>query len=133
PSDQPSVAPKAAPGLRVAGLFAGIGGIELGLRRAGHETSLFCEIDGPASAVLRAQFPDVPLHDDVTTLKTLPKGVTLLTAGFPCQALRQAGQAAGVCGLEEVGEAGCAAGRRSGLVGQCFRLFEFRPVDWFLL
>jgi hypothetical protein len=33
----------AAGGLRVAGLFAGIGGIELGLHRAGHTTELLCE------------------------------------------------------------------------------------------
>jgi hypothetical protein len=28
--------------LRVAGLFAGVGGIELGLARAGHEAQLLC-------------------------------------------------------------------------------------------
>ena len=32
--------------LRVAGLFAGIGGIELGLQRAGHEGVLLCEAEG---------------------------------------------------------------------------------------
>jgi hypothetical protein len=31
--------------LRVAGLFAGIGGIELGLARAGHHAGLLCEIE----------------------------------------------------------------------------------------
>src|SRR6187549_1118062 len=33
------------PPLRVAGLFAGVGGIELGLHRAGHEAALLCELD----------------------------------------------------------------------------------------
>ena len=31
--------------LRSVGLFAGIGGIELGLHQAGHSTELICEID----------------------------------------------------------------------------------------
>jgi hypothetical protein len=35
-----------APPLNVAGLFAGVGGVELGLRRAGHESHLLCEIVG---------------------------------------------------------------------------------------
>src|SRR6266446_3232617 len=38
--------------LRVAGLFAGVGGIELGLHQAGHTTSLLCEVDPGASRVL---------------------------------------------------------------------------------
>src|SRR6266571_1346438 len=40
--------------VRWAGLFAGIGGIELGLSRSGHETDLLCEIDPAAGAVLDA-------------------------------------------------------------------------------
>ena len=33
---------------RIAGLFAGVGGLERGLHRAGHETVLLCENDGVA-------------------------------------------------------------------------------------
>jgi C-5 cytosine-specific DNA methylase len=33
--------------MKVAGLFAGIGGFELGLARAGHEAVLLCEIWEP--------------------------------------------------------------------------------------
>lgn len=43
--------------LRVAGLFAGIGGIELGLHAAGHTSEILCEIDPHASRVLKAHFP----------------------------------------------------------------------------
>ena len=96
-----------------AALFAGIGGIELGFARAGHETSLFCEIDTAARAVLQARFPDdVRFHDDVCSLKALPRGVEILTAGFPCQDLSQAGKTAGI------------AGRRSGLVAELFRVLR---------
>jgi DNA (cytosine-5)-methyltransferase 1 len=105
----------------VAGLFAGVGGIELGLGRAGHEARLLCEFEPGASTVLEQRFPGVRLHSDVRTLAALPRGVDLLTAGFPCQDLSQAGQTQGI------------AGARSGLVREVFRLLEARPVPWLLL
>jgi DNA (cytosine-5)-methyltransferase 1 len=105
----------------VAGLFAGIGGIELGLRRAGHEAALLCEFEPGASAVLEQRFRGVRLHGDVRKLVALPRAVDLLTAGFPCQDLSQAGQTKGI------------AGARSGLVREIFRLLERRAVPWLLL
>lgn len=119
--------------LRVVGLFAGIGGLERGLHRSGHETALLCEIEPTAQAVLRARFPGVPLHDDVTTLATLPAGTQLVAAGFPCQDLSQAGKTKGVDALTRDGHVAREAGLRSGLVGQVFRLIEQQPVDWVLL
>lgn len=95
--------------LSVAALFAGIGGLEAGLHQHGFEPHLFCEIDGGAQAVLRAQFPDVPLWDDICSLKSLPT-VDVVTAGFPCQDLSQAGGKRGI------------KGSRSGLVGHLLRL-----------
>ena len=41
----------------VVGLFAGIGGIELGLHRAGFQSTLLCEIWPPARSVLAERFP----------------------------------------------------------------------------
>ena len=81
--------------MKVVGLFAGIGGIELGLQRAGHQTVLLCENDPGARAVLQARFPTTVLHDDVSTLESLPMGTDLVTAGFPCQDLSQAGRTRG--------------------------------------
>jgi DNA (cytosine-5)-methyltransferase 1 len=107
--------------LTVAGLFAGIGGIELGLHRAGHETALLCENDPGALAVLGARFPDTPLEKDVRLLGSLPSEIELLTAGFPCQDLSQAGMTRGI------------DGSRSGLIGEVFRLLRRRPVPWLLL
>jgi DNA (cytosine-5)-methyltransferase 1 len=95
--------------VRVAGLFAGIGGIELGLSRAGWSSELLCEVDPAAQRVLRKRFPGVPLAPDIRTLRSLPQ-VELVTAGFPCQDLSQAGLTAGIDGA------------RSGLVGEVFRL-----------
>jgi len=98
--------------LRIAGLFAGIGGVELGLSHAGHRTELLCEWDPAARAVLTNHFPELPLHDDVRTLRGLPGGIDVLTAGFPCQDLSQAGRTKGI------------DGGRSGLVQEVFRLVD---------
>jgi DNA (cytosine-5)-methyltransferase 1 len=107
--------------LRVAGLFAGIGGLELGLARAGHSTSLLCEIWEPAKAVLRNRIPDVPIESDVKELAGLPSDVDLITAGFPCQDLSQAGLTTGIDGA------------RSGLVGEIFRLLDTTRAPWVVL
>ena len=108
--------------LSVAGLFAGIGGIELGLHRAGHESTLLCEIDPGARAVLTRHFPGVPIESDVKRLKGLPD-VDVLAAGFPCQDLSQAGRTAGI------------HGKQSGLVEHVFRLLDARKKKprWLLI
>jgi site-specific DNA-cytosine methylase len=69
--------------LAAVGLFAGIGGIERGLAAGGHRALMLCEIEPTARAVLDEHFPTVAKHDDVTTLKALPKGTELLAGGFP--------------------------------------------------
>jgi len=107
---------------RAAALFAGIGGIEAGLHRAGVETRLFCEIDRGAGAVLEERFAGVPIHQDVRTLPASRlKGVDLLTAGFPCQDLSQAGRTKGM------------GGDQSSLVRHVFRILEDRRIPWVLL
>ncbi len=107
-------------GLRVAGLFAGIGGVELGLGSAGHGAQLMCEWDDAARRVLSSRFPDIALAGDVRELKSLPK-VDLISAGFPCQDLSQAGATAGI------------RGSRSGLVSEVFRLLDKSKPRWLLL
>jgi DNA (cytosine-5)-methyltransferase 1 len=107
--------------LPLVGLFAGIGGLELGLSRSGHESLLVCELDRAARAVLDARLPDVGKHDDVRTLRALPRETQLVVAGFPCQDLSQAGQTRGI------------EGARSGLVGEVFRLLRKSQVPWVVL
>lgn len=107
--------------MKVAGLFAGIGGLESGLAAARHESTLLCEIWTPARAVLAARFPLIPCVEDVRSLSGLPEDVELLVGGFPCQDLSQAGMTAGI------------DGSRSGLVGQIFRLLDERRVPWVIL
>ena len=103
--------------LRVVGLFAGIGGIELGFHSSGHTTELLCEIEPSAQAVLHARFPGVPVVGDICELDRLPEA-ELVCAGFPCQDLSQAGRTAGI------------GGRNSGLVTEVFRLLETSDPEW---
>ena len=107
--------------LSSVGLFTGIGGLELGLERAGHRATCFSEIDEPAQAVLTARFPGVPNTPDVRDIEHLPSGTHLVAAGFPCQDLSQAGRTRGI------------RGARSGLVGEIFRLLMSHDVPWVLL
>jgi DNA (cytosine-5)-methyltransferase 1 len=107
--------------MKVAGLFAGIGGFESGLAADGHAAAMFCEIWAPARAVLAARFPEIPCAPDITGLRNLPSDVELLVAGFPCQDLSQAGLTVGI------------GGARSGLVEHVFRLLDHRRVPWVVL
>jgi len=109
-------------GSRAVGLFAGIGGLELGLAEHGWNTELLCEIDSGAQAVLSHRFPGVELHSDVRKLRSLPAGTELVAAGFPCQDLSQAGRTVGI------------SGARSGLVDEVFRLVKRKNGPrWLLL
>lgn len=107
-------------GPRVVSLFSGIAGIELGLRTSGFQTELFCEAWDPARKVLEKRFEGVPVLEDVRSLKSLPKA-ELLTAGFPCSDLSQAGRMAGIDGPQ------------SGLVSEIFRLLRVSRVPTVLL
>lgn len=107
--------------MRIAGLFAGIGGFELGMARAGHRSELLCDVLPASKAVLQARFPDVEYRDDVTRLRSLPSSVDAICAGFPCQDLSQAGKTAGL------------GGERSGLIGEVFRLLSRRRVSTVVL
>jgi len=86
-------------GLTSAGIFAGIGGIERGLRSSGIETRFLCELDGDALEVLEARFPESILQRDIRCLKKLPR-VDIVSAGFPCQDLSQAGRTEGIGGSQ---------------------------------
>ncbi|MDT5153356.1 MAG: (cytosine-5)-methyltransferase 1, partial [Mycobacterium sp.] len=58
--------------LKVAGLFAGIGGLELGMAASGHHAQLLVENAPPAMHVLRRRFPDTKIEADVRDLRALP-------------------------------------------------------------
>jgi DNA (cytosine-5)-methyltransferase 1 len=118
--------------LTVGSLFAGVGGIELGLERLGMRAVFQVEKDEFAQKVLKKHWPDVPLYSDVKLVhgeqhcpfegrgifcgNCLP-AVDVLCGGSPCQDISVAGKGAG---LKE--------GTRSGLWFEYARLIrELRP------
>jgi len=78
-------------------LFSGIGGFALACRMVGGiETVAFCEIEPFAQKVLAKNFPGVPIHGDIHTLKGTEYGtVELITGGYPCQPFSLAGERRG--------------------------------------
>jgi DNA (cytosine-5)-methyltransferase 1 len=85
--------------VRAAELFAGIGGIGIGLERAGIPVAWRCEIDPDRRALLEQRYPGVPVFPDVGTLRGADaEPVALLAGGFPCQDVSDAGRRAGIDG-----------------------------------
>lgn len=105
--------------LRVLSLFAGIGGIDLGLERAGMQVVAHAEIDPYACRVLAKHWPDVPnlgsvVDADFAAWEGL---VDVIAGGFPCQDISLAGKGAGI-----------KEGTRSGLWSEYARAIrEIRP------
>lgn len=84
-------------------LCSGIGGIDLAAEWAGFTTVAQCEIDDYASKVLAKNFKGVPNLHDIRTVTNArlrehgidPNGITVLSAGFPCQPYSLAGKGKG--------------------------------------
>jgi DNA (cytosine-5)-methyltransferase 1 len=79
-----------------AELFAGAGGLALGLENAGFKHSLLVEIDKHAAATLKANRPDWNVKcADARQLTYENLSVDVVTGGFPCQAFSFAGNQLG--------------------------------------
>tara|TARA_B100000941_G_scaffold92319_1_gene64108 strand:- start:2843 stop:3808 length:966 start_codon:yes stop_codon:yes gene_type:complete len=105
--------------LKVLDLFSGIGGFSYAAEKivGGYKTTQFVEIDPYCQSVLRKNFSNIPIHDDIKTFTAKKGQFDVLTAGFPCQDLSVAGRQKGI------GE-----GTRSGLFYEIIRLLgEIQP------
>jgi DNA (cytosine-5)-methyltransferase 1 len=81
--------------MNVLSLFSGIGGLDLGLERAGMTVVGQVEIDPWCRKVLAKHWPEVPRHDDVRTAVEWWGGrraPDLVAGGFPCQPVSYSGQ-----------------------------------------
>jgi DNA (cytosine-5)-methyltransferase 1 len=73
-------------GMKFGSLFSGVGGMDLGLERAGMECAWQVEIDPFCRKILAKHWKDVPKYDDVRTVgKHNLELVDLIAGGFPCQ------------------------------------------------
>ena len=105
--------------LKILDLFSGIGGFSYAGEKivGGFETTQFVEVDPYCQSVLRKNFPNVPIHDDIRTFTAKPRQFDVFTIGFPCQDLSVAGRQRGI--NDET---------RSGLFYESIRLLrEVRP------
>lgn len=83
--------------MRVGGICAGYGGLELATRMLWTEATpvWFSEIDETPARILSTRFPDVPNVGDITAIDEAP-ACDVITAGFPCQPASAAGKRAGM-------------------------------------
>lgn len=121
--------------MKCGSLFSGVGGMDLGLARAGFTHEFFCEADPFRRQILARHWPGVRIFSDVREIDAAvierprdsggrndrESGIDLLAGGFPCQDLSVAGNRKGL------------AGNRSGLFFEFARIADaFRP-EWILL
>jgi DNA (cytosine-5)-methyltransferase 1 len=104
---------------RVASLFSGIGGFDLGFENAGFDVSFQCEINAYCRSVLARHWPNTPRAENIKELSgaTIPNS-DVWVGGFPCQDVS----------LARMGKRDGLRGRQSGLFYEYARLVgESRP------
>lgn len=122
-ADGPAIRADGAP-YRVASLFSGIGGFDLGFQRAGFEVSFQCELNDFCQQVLSHHWPTVPKARDIKELNgaDIPDS-DIWVAGFPCQDVS----------LARMGKRDGLRGKQSGLFHEFARLVgEARPSTFVL-
>ncbi len=108
--------------MRVGSLFSGIGGMDLGLERAGMRVAWQVEIDQNCQRVLRHHWPEVARYGDVREVRGQDlEPIDLLVGGFPCQDVSAAGRRAGL------------VGERSGLFYEFVRIAAELAPAWILI
>jgi len=109
-------------GMTFGSLFAGIGGLDLGLERAGMLCKWQGEIDGYCLKVLEKHWPNVRRYGDVRECgRQNLEPVDLICGGFPCQDVSVAGRRKGL------------AGSRSGLWFEFHRVLEELRPRWVVI
>ncbi len=97
----------------VASFFSGIGGLDLGLERAGFEVRFQCEVKPFCRDILSQHWPNIPLNTDIRKLdETDIPETDIWAAGFPCQDLS----------LARMGPRSGLRGNQSGLFHDFMRL-----------
>jgi len=80
----------------VGSLFSGIGGLDLGLERAGMKVIWQSEIDPYCCKVLKKHWPEVPNHGNIKEINWQEiQKPNIIAGGYPCQPFSQAGKRKG--------------------------------------
>jgi DNA (cytosine-5)-methyltransferase 1 len=89
-----------APGPRIGSLCTGYGGLDLAVELVlGGQLTWYAETDRHARTVLAHHWPSVPNLGDIRAVDwNTVEPVDILTAGFPCQDISNAGKRAGIGG-----------------------------------
>lgn len=82
--------------MKAVSLFAGVGGFEIGLKKAGIETIWSNELDSKAVLTFKENFKSKIIEKDIRKVSVLDiPDHDLLVAGFPCQPFSIAGERKG--------------------------------------
>ncbi|RRV04431.1 DNA cytosine methyltransferase [Pseudomonas sp. v388] len=112
----------------IGSLFAGIGGFDVGFENAGYRTAWQVELNPINRAVLADRFPHAKQLEDVRRCGAHNlEPVDVLTAGFPCQDISQAG-----AGRRDKQSRGLR-GERSGLFWEVIRILKEIQPRWVVL
>lgn len=115
--------------LTVGSLFSGIGGMDLGLERAGMRVVWQCENDPYASRVLAKHWPDVPNYGDVTAVDwSTVERPDVLAGGFMCTDLSSVGRMGGMGGSTRSGTTWRELARAVVLLRPRYVLVENVPI-----
>lgn len=105
--------------MTIGSLFSGVGGLELGLERAGLGPVLWqAESDAWCRRVLAKHWPEARRYEDVRDVDGSAERVELICGGFPCQDISFAGAGAGL------------SGSRSGLWWEYLRVLRALRPRW---
>ena len=110
--------------LKLLDTFAGIGGFSYAAENlvGGFKTVQFIEIDPYCQQILNKNFPNIPIHDDITTYRAEPYSADIITGGFPCTDISVAGRQEGI-----------TEATRSGLWFQLIRTIRMVRPKYFIL
>ena len=82
---------------RVVELFAGAGGLALGLEKAGFEPELLVEYDKDCVSTMQINRPEWNIkHEDISKIDFRDVKADMVTGGFPCQPFSHAGHRLGL-------------------------------------